>query len=181
MQDSLTELKKLGNRQLVNRDYEGAIKVFQQLIQESPESADGYIGLAKTLARRKEYQAIVDTVGPVANRVNSAQLKSLLADAYRVLVFRGKKEYVDAAINAFEDYHQEREDSVSLYYLAEIYRSFKKDFARAADVYQASWDREQRGRLAYQGLLSCLGQLGRDDEVVRAKALWKERNPPKKN
>ena len=108
MEDPYVELKRLGNRLLVSRDYEGAKKIFQDLVQAQPESADGYIGLAKTLDRLNEYESIIERVGPVVSRVQSTQLLGLLADAYRVLVYRGESKYVDSAISAYEAYIKER-------------------------------------------------------------------------
>src|SRR5262245_928493 len=111
--DPLLELKRSGNRLLVGRDYEGARKAFQDLIQARPDSADGYIGLAKTLERLNDYESIVNLVSPVVTRIGSTHLLGLLADAYRVLVFRGNSKYTDAAIAAYEAHLQERRSALT--------------------------------------------------------------------
>lgn len=181
LEDPYVELKRLGNRLLVSRDYEGARKIFEDLVQARPDSADGYIGLAKTLERLNDYESIVEIVGPVVSRVQSTQLLGLLADAYRVLVFRGESEYVDAAISAYEAYNEERQGQKKLYYLAMLYRDRKKDYVRAAELLKEAWDQEPQSQTLYLVLLSCLRKLQRFDEIEQAKHLWQERNPPKAN
>ena len=180
LEEPYIELKRLGNRLLVSRDYEGARKIFQDLVQARPDSPDGYIGLAKTLERLNDYQSIVDIVAPVVSRVESSHLLGLLADAYRVLVARGKSEYLDSAINAYEAYLKERrKGQEGLYYLAVLYRDYKKDYERTAELLKEAWDQEPRAQQLYLALLSCLRKLQRVDEIKKTKELWQERNPPK--
>lgn len=175
MNEQATELKRAGNRLWAAKDYDGAKKAFSALVELEPHEPDGYLGLAKIFEMDNDYHSILHLIEPIVDRIKSAQLLKRLGDAYRVLVYRGQRQYVEPAIKFYEEYHLERKDPVTLFYLAEIYRERKKDYERALSLYRESWDHDLRSRPAYTGVLTCLKFLGRQQEIESIKELWKER------
>ena len=176
MADRKLELKRRGNRLLTRRSFEEAEEVFGKLVSEYPDAREGYVGLAKVLQRTDRYEATVNLLEPVAENLGSAQILRLLGDACRVLANRGKHEFVDRAISYYRSYHALRPDPVSLYYEADLLSKAKRDYEAALASYRASWDLDPRGRDAYMGVLNCLRQLDRLDELGEIKDLWKSRN-----
>lgn len=175
MAGSLVDLRRIGNRLLAQRDFDGAEKAFRRLIAEHPTESDGYVGLATVLERCDRHEELVEVLDPVSEQVSSQQLLRQLADACRVLANRGKAEFTDRAIEYYERLHRSREDPVTLFYLADLLFKKKKDYERALACFQGSWDNDPRSQQAYMGVLNSLRKLGRADEIDQMKELWKVR------
>ncbi len=175
--EEAVKLKRAGNRFLVSRKYREAESAFRSLVGQHPDCADGFLGLAKVLARLGDYESIVREIEPEANRLGSNQLNLLLADAYRTLGHRGAVQHVDSAIRLYEKHKMHRKDPVALFYLGGLYREFKKDPERALANFMESWNLDPRSRPAYQGVVACLEQLGRESELERCARIWLDRNP----
>lgn len=174
MKESSLEIKHLGNRLLVSDKYEEALAVFERLIGEEPLLPDGYIGKARVLERLDKYAEIVDLLGNVKDKFDSAHLRRLLGDAHRILANRGKKEHVDLAINIYEEYLQTRNDAVIMFYLAELYELRKRDFQSALKFYVESLKYDPKNREAVKGVRDCLIKLGRIDEFSSLEKEWKK-------
>jgi tetratricopeptide (TPR) repeat protein len=164
MSDRALELKHQGNRALVRRDYEGSAKAFRELIQLSPDSPDGYIGLAKVLERTHEHQAIVDLLEPASRKVQRAGVLKSLGNAYRVLARRGQAGVVDRGIEVYEAYLAQREDPVILFYLAGLYR-LKKEYGEALSRLRRSWALDPGSESVYAAALECARRVGHDESL----------------
>src|SRR5262245_18139712 len=121
MTDAALELRQRGNRAFAARDYDTAERYFRELIQTQPDSADGYLGVAKVLDRRHDHLGVVSLLEPSADQLNTSSVLKHLADAYRVLAQLGDRTKVLPAINRYEQYLQGRQDPVALFHLAELY------------------------------------------------------------
>jgi len=175
MVDERLELKRSGNRLLAQRQFDDAQKKFEELIRKFPHAPEGYVGLAKVFSRTNRPEEVVSLLEPVAEDIDYAPTFHLLGDACRILANRGKREFVDRAIEYYRRYHERRPDPVSLFYQADLLAKKKKDHEAALSCYRASWDLDPKGRLAYNGILNCLRRLGREEEIAEYKTLWKER------
>lgn len=175
MADALSDLRRTGNRLLVQRDLAGAEQSFRELITRYPDEQDGYAGLATVLERSDRHEELVELLEQVVDRIPTQQLLRVLGDACRVLANRGKSEFVDRAIDYYERLHTLRTDPVTLYYHADLLYKKREDFEGALACYRMSWDADHRSQQAYMGVLNCLRKLGRADEIDQMKALWQER------
>lgn len=171
MSDRPLELKRQGNRALARRDHEASAQAFRELIELSPETAEGYIGLAKVFERTHEHQAAIDLLEPALSKVQSAAMQKALGDAYRVLANRGQKSAAGCAIKAYESYLSQRKDPVTLFHLAGLYRS-EKDYERALALFRESWSLDPGSRSVYTGALDCAKRLGRDADVKKIES-WR--------
>jgi tetratricopeptide (TPR) repeat protein len=167
------ELKRAGNRALAARDYETARRAFEALIERSPDSLDGYVGLSRVLERTHDQQAIVDLLEPVLARMKSGGLAKVLGDAYRVLANRGARSAVEPAIRWYETYLRDRRDPVTLYYLAELQREHAGNYETALRLLEESWKLDPGSRSVYDAAQACARKLGRLDEVRRIQETWK--------
>jgi tetratricopeptide (TPR) repeat protein len=169
------ELNRAGNRALVARQYDAASRSFRALIDRSPASPVGYLGLAKVLWRTQKTHEIVEMLEPVAARLDSPGVTKALADAYRVLANRGDEEAVGPGIRWYEAYLRQREDPVALFYLGGLYREHRGEYETALVLFWRSWNADPGSRSVYQAALECAKKLGRSEEVTRLQKAWQER------
>jgi tetratricopeptide (TPR) repeat protein len=174
LSERITELKRQGNRALTARKYEEARAAFSALISESPESPEGYLGLAKTLERTHDHRSIISLIEPVVSRMRTPPLLRTLGDAYRVVANQGDPTAVDPAIRWYTAYLTERPDAVVYFYLGELYREHKHDDIAALEHLKASWSLDPGSRTVYQAALASAKRLGRLDEVRQLMDAWKE-------
>jgi tetratricopeptide (TPR) repeat protein len=174
MPDEVTDLRREANRALVRRDYERARALFRQVITAAPESFEGYLGLAKVLERVDDHRGIVTLLEPVSTRIRVAGISRALGDAYRVLAYRGDSGAVDNAIRHYEEYHRQRKDAVTLFYLGELYREKKRDYEKALDRLRQSWDADPGSREVWTAAIDCVNRLGRPDLAAVWQRLWRE-------
>lgn len=172
------ELKREGNRCVVKRDYESARKAFEQLISLEPSASEGYVGLAKVLDRVGDHDGVIKMLAPVVERLDSSQARKFYADSLRILANRGAQQLRRAAITEYEKLAKEREDPVSLFYLAELYEA-EGEFHGALDRYDHSWRLDPRSHAARDGMLRCLAKLGRDEEMQSVKERWRQLQEPR--
>lgn len=174
MPDRIRLLNQQGNRAIAARKYEDARAAFAQLIAESPDSAEGYLGLAKTLERTHDHRSIIDLVEPVAGKIRTPRLLRALGDAYRILANQGDRSATDPAIYWYIAYLRERPDAVVHYYLGELFREQKHDDVAALEHFRASWSLDPGSRAVYQAALASARRLGDLEEARRLVAAWSE-------
>jgi tetratricopeptide (TPR) repeat protein len=138
--DDVEGLRRDANRAFVRREYDRAKRLFQTIIAKMPESHEGYVGLAKVLGRIGDHQGIIAVLEPLSDRMRVAGVSRALGDAYRVLAYRGENDAVESAIRHYEEYHSQRKDPVTLFYLGELYREKKRDWVTALQCYRESWE-----------------------------------------
>jgi len=159
---------------MVKREYDVAMRSFEQAIAIAPEAPDGYIGAATVLQRQSKHEEVVKLLDGVVQRISSPTLHNLLADSARVLANRGRHELVDLALGNYQLYHESIPNPVSMFYAAELIFFRLKDPERALELYQRSWERDVKSREAFNGILKCLRQLGRQQEIAGLEARWKQ-------
>jgi len=164
MSNNDVELNRTGNRLIAQRAYQAARATFEQLVSQSPDNPDGYIGLAKALSRQGDYHAIVRQLENVVDRLGSDQLVLSFADALRVLANRGESQYLKPAIEYYSRYHRKRKDQVTLFYQGELMIQ-AGDLSAAAEVLRTSWEQDRRSREVFNCLIGCLDSLKRPDEI----------------
>lgn len=170
------ELNRIGNRLLAERDYESAERVFRELVAEGAGSSAGYVGLAKVLERGQRFDEIITEIEPVARKLQDQRLLRAVADAYRVLFARGRKDLASRAIAAHEAYHTVKRDPVTLYHLGVMYFRDSRDYEKALCCFEESWRLDPRSKPAYEGVIASLRRLFRSSEIERFKQEWRVRN-----
>lgn len=168
-----TDLKRQGNRLLAERAYAKAEDVFRELIQTDPAAPDGYVGLAKIFDAHDRIEEIVQTLEPIAE-VNSPQVLKRLANAYRMLAFRGRTDVVDRAIAVHRQYLNVRSDPVGWFYLGDLLFELKKNYADALVAYRHAWEADPVDEEAYKRVVAAAKKLGRLDEIRSAEAQWRD-------
>jgi tetratricopeptide (TPR) repeat protein len=169
------DLKHAGNRAIAKRDLNVAEGAFRELIKVAPESAEGYLGLARTLERAHRHDEIVEVLEPVVEHLKTPGITKAVADAYRVLANRGNALAALHAIRYYEAYRKTRNDPVSLYYLGELYREHVKDYERALDALKESLKSDPTSPTVLAAAIASAQRLGRDDEVEELRRIHKPR------
>ena len=169
-----TDLKRQGNRLFADHAYGKAEEVFRQLIKAAPEAPEGYVGLVKVLDVQDRIEEIIQTLEPIASRIQSPQLLKLLADAYRMLVFRGNPHMADRAIEVHQQYLKQRSDPVAWFYLGDLLFELKKNYIDALTAYRHAWEAHPSDEDAYKRFIQAAKKLGRLDEIRTAEARWRD-------
>jgi len=170
----LIELKRAGNKAMAKRDYVSAELAFKKAITIAPDSPEGYVGLSTAFQRQSKHEDVLELLKQKAPSLNSEMLYRLLGESCRVLVNRGRNEFLDDALTSYERYHQRRSDPVTMYYCADLLFAKKKDYAGALLLFEKSWNLDPKSKQAFEGVLKCLKKLGREEEISEYKSQWED-------
>lgn len=167
------ELKRKGNLLYKEKKYEAAADCFKLLISQFPDSKDGYIGLAKVYKVIATSQDIVNALEPAADRIDSHQLLTLLADGYLGLVLDYERlDQITNAIMTCQRALEQRFEPVIAHYLGVLYLKACRDPETALDLFEQCLLHEPHARTAREGLILCYKQLGWHDKIGEAIKRW---------
>ena len=181
----LTDLQK-GNQFLVAKDYAAAIECFfrhaHNFHEDAPKAYTKIAGCylrTNTLPEPKEFAPGITLVSQGDRR--SAEYYYRLALQHDPDYFAALKGLADTLSEKSEERCELLERAVAkqpgaliLVDLGDFYRTYRKDFHRAYELYRQAQEHAPKDKTAYQRLSNMCRRLGRPDEAKQWAEKWRE-------
>jgi tetratricopeptide (TPR) repeat protein len=186
-----TDFQK-GNLLLAAGDYKEAIECFLRHAETNPqERAKAYVQVAKCF-RQTNILTEPKPVGPGVTLIKKGDWVSaeryyrlaLLSEPNHFQALRGLAEILpagsDERLQILEQAAARQPNYMVLICLGDFYRTHRKDFSRAYDIYRRAQEQNPRDKDAYLRLNDICRRLGRAEEAKEWSERWKQVNTMRK-
>jgi tetratricopeptide (TPR) repeat protein len=187
----LTDLQQ-GNRHLVAKNYESAVECFLRHARVHPqEQAIAYVQVAECFRRSNTITRPISVV-PGVTLVSEGDRPSaeyyyrlaLQSEPDHFAALRGLAEVLpdgaDERLAVLERAAVLQSNGLVLIALGDFYRSHRKDFSRAYEMYRRAREQSPRDETAYRRLGDICRRLGRPDEAAEWSERWRQAKATKK-
>ena len=183
---------QLGNRCLVAKDYAKAISHFLKHVEShSEEAADAFASVAECYRRSNALTAPIPSDSGVT-LLSKCDLQSaeyyyrlaLQSDSNHIKSIRGLSELLpdksEERLEYLELAAKLQPGTLTLIDLGDFYRTHRKDYNRAYDVYCRAQKHAPRDETAYRRLNDICRRLDRADEAKEWSERWKQAKKQKR-